>query len=148
MHRKAHQKQPSPPYPSAVLCSAQPTYYLSEVRGACSAPSRTPAPARETRALLPAASRPPPPPPASSLPPPPAPLPPPPPPPDVPASFSAAALCYASSPGRRICTWDLTGGSREAGAPSQAEPPRRTCVSGRLRAGAAVCARLGVRLAP
>ena len=151
MHRKAHQKQPSPPYPSAVLCSAQPTYYLSEVRGACSAPSRTPAPARETRALLPAASRPPPPPPASSLPPPPAPLPPPPPPlsaaphPRVAGSARGTSPAGAAEQGGRR---DLTGGSREAGAPSQAEPPRRTCGSGRLRAGAAVYARLGVRLPP
>ena len=83
MHRKAHQKQPSPPYPSAVLCISLLLYFQpharSRTRNACSTSSREPL-ASTTAGLLPAAS-------------------------------SAAALCCASSPGRRICTWDLTGRS-------------------------------------
>ena len=59
MHRKAHQKQPSPPYPSTVLCISlvlcfQP-HARSRTRNACSASSREP-PAYTTAGLLPAAS--------------------------------------------------------------------------------------------
>ena len=159
MHRKAHQKQPSPPYPFAVLCISlvlcfQP-HARSRTRNACSASSREPT-ASTTAGLLPAAST------GSS------------------SSSSAAARCpcllllrrrsllrlIPGSPDLHVGphrqeqlsratgatspagAGQASGGSREAGAPSQAEPPRRTCGSGRLRAGAAVCARLGVRLPP
>ena len=59
MHRKSHQKQPSPPYPFAVLCISlvlcfQP-HARSRTRNACSASSREP-PASTTAGLLPAAS--------------------------------------------------------------------------------------------